>query len=352
MKNFKRLLFLFILHCSQQVSGQVLCVNCYNMNSTISPNASNFIINGGFENTTCLSFPGSFDTFCPVAFGYNCDIQNWACTGGGQNTYTHIFDTSSYVIIPEGTKAAYFGNAFSNPCSPTQYDTSCWSQAGCIVTNIPAGYPVSDSLNGGSTGVSLEQTVTGLIPGSIYVLEFWSGGENAGTGFNGTDGLFAVDVGFGNIFLRDPITSNVFLPGIGRVYLIQFIATSANHNFKFTNWGHTCQYCTELLLDNVRLYSQSQLSNSYPHCTTGMNQLSEHINVSISPNPFSEQLKVELPINEPATLNIYDITSRCILTTSISGTCTLNTKSLPAGTFVYQIRTDSGLFDNGKIIKY
>src|SRR5207248_573654 len=134
---------------------------------------NNLILNGGFENGTCPSYLPIF-TFCPNSISYpQCTIANWNCTGGGSQTYTYILDTSTSVysvsIIIEGIKAPYFGNYYPKACSSLPNDTSCVHNTGCTVTGIPIGYPISGLTYGGTAGVSLDQTVTGLIVGTTYV---------------------------------------------------------------------------------------------------------------------------------------------------------------------------------------
>jgi len=143
-------------------------------------------------------------------------------------------------------------------------DTSCLINSSCEVTGIPQGYPVSGVDYGGAIGVSLEQTVNGLVPGNTYVLEFWAGGESY-YGYFSRDGLFGVNLGFGYTFLRSNITETV--TGIGTRYIIEFNAVSTSHVIKFTNWGHICDSCTELILDDVRLYTLAELSPSVPACS-------------------------------------------------------------------------------------
>src|SRR5689334_21063894 len=187
MKKF--LLLLSLLSFWKCSSAQVICVLCFDTNDSISSNVTNLIANGGMETTTCLPWP-SADRYCPNATAYNCDIANWTCTGGGVSTYACLMD-NTYIYVVEGLKAAYFGNYFSSTCSNVQGDTSCLTMNDCEAGGIPSGFPTNDPAYGGNQGVSLEQTVNGLVPGNTYVLEFWAGGE-----WSFTDrGIFGVDVG-------------------------------------------------------------------------------------------------------------------------------------------------------------
>jgi PKD repeat protein len=249
-------LLLFFWNCA---SAQIVCVLCFNTNDSISSNVTNYIVNGGMENTTCLPWPAG-DRFCPNSSAYNCDIASWTCTGGGTGTYACMMD-ANYIYPVEGAQAAYFGNYFSQNCNATQGDTSCLTMTDCEVGGIPAGFPNNDPAYGGNQGVSLEQTVTGLIPGAAYVLEFWAGGE-----WSFTDpGLFGVDIGFGYTLLRNK-PSTTFSTDTCTYFIIEFLATSTSHTVKFTNWGHMCGSCTELILDNVRLYPAAQVNPNVSLC--------------------------------------------------------------------------------------
>lgn len=219
--------------------------------------------------------------------------MNWDCIGGGRLTYAYIFDRT-LSVIPEGNKAAYFGNLKGYPCSINNglFDTSCIISTSCMITGIPNGFPQSDTAYGGPLGVSLEQTVSGLIKGNTYVLEFWAGGETNGLNFY-LEGLFALDIGFGNNYLRcKPTSSDIIERSLGLTYLIQFKATSTSHKIKFTNWGHIEYHHTELVLDNVRLYSLSELSPSVTPCLTATDDQNEDNQILVYPNPVIDEVNI------------------------------------------------------------
>ncbi|CAN5577125.1 hypothetical protein BH11BAC1_BH11BAC1_27040 [soil metagenome] len=257
MKNF--LLTLLIVSSFYFSKAQVICILCFDQNDSISDNIStNFIQNGGFENTTVAGTA----YFCPNSSFYSGDFLNWTCTGGGTSTYAHNSPNNSLSLVVEGLQCAYLGNFYCNPCSNITNDTSCVSDSACTVNNLPPGFPSNTAAYGNSTGVSIEQTVTGLTIGATYVLEFWAGGE--GTAWP-KRGLFGVDVGFGDTLLRCKETSP-FSADIGTRYLIEFSAVSTSHTIKFTNWGHICSDCTELMVDDVRLYPLADLDPSVSPC--------------------------------------------------------------------------------------
>src|SRR5436190_3573479 len=180
----KKSLLLALLSCAILVpfsnsNAQVICIMCYDQNDSISTGVNNLIQNGGFENTPCPASTGvigSATSFCPNSIGYVCDLANWTCTGGGQNTYACIYDqVTNKSMIQEGNNAVYMGNYYCNGCSNTQGDTACLINSGSTVSGPPVGFPNNpDPAYGGSVGVSIEQTVNGLTPMSMYILEFWA----------------------------------------------------------------------------------------------------------------------------------------------------------------------------------
>ena len=254
----KKIIFTLLVVCCYNLSpAQVVCVLCFDQNDSISYNVTNLLQNGGFESSNC----GVTGYFCPNSSFYSCDLTGWTCTGGGPNTYAHNMDNNFSMVI-QGTQAAYLGNFYCNPCSNVTNDTSCVTDSACTLNPLPPGFPTNTASYGNNTGVSIEQTVNGLIPGSTYVLEFWAGGE--GNSWPNR-GLFAVDVGFGDTLLRNKQTRS-FTTDLGTRYLVEFMATSTSHTIKFTNWGHICSDCTELILDDVKLYTLAELNPAVPPC--------------------------------------------------------------------------------------
>jgi hypothetical protein len=246
-------------------NAQVVCIMCFDQNDSISTGVNNLILNGGFENHNCPASTGvigSLTSFCPNSTGYACDIVDWTCTGGGTSTYSCIYDVNiNKSMIEEGLSSVYMGNFYCNACSSNPSDTSCLvTNSDCTVSGPPVGYPFNpDPTFGGATGVSIEQTVNGLTPLTTYILEFWAGGEQGMT----SPGLFGLNVGFGDTLLR---TRDTPPGGTGIRYLVEFRATSTSHTIRFTNWGHICTNCTELVLDDVRLYTLAELNPAIPPC--------------------------------------------------------------------------------------
>jgi hypothetical protein len=346
-------------------SAQVICTQCYNQNYRVLSDTDNLIVNGGFENTTCNIFNDTH-SFCPNSTYYTCDIANWTCTGGGINTYASMMDTSisSRSIIVEGTKAPYFGNYFCKSCSTIPANISCLSSLGCETTGIPSNYPHNPYFGyAGSTGVSLSQIVNGLTVGDTYGLEFWAGGETNGIAFT-KPGVFAVDVGFGNIFLRNPPTARD--SGIGIRYIVVFIADSVSQTIKFTNWGHigglNSKY-TELILDDVRLIN---VGPNQDICTAAINEFWQNTGATVFPNPATDRITVEItspqsaaggasasssPLGARGEIILFDIASRKLMQQKFTGSATLNIENLAKGIYIYEIRNEKEVVKHGKIVK-
>ncbi|MBL7984676.1 MAG: hypothetical protein JNM91_06725, partial [Flavobacteriales bacterium] len=182
--------FTFAFLVGSALFGQVRCVSCYEQNARVIDSGVDLILNGSFENTDCIPFPGQWDVFCPASGSYSCDIADWTCTGGGVSSYCLIFD-NTVTSLGDGAVAAYLGSAFGQIC-PSPEDVSCLGQDGCTVTGVGNGFPTNSEAYGGPGGVSLEQTVSGLIAGGVYRLEFWTGGETFPQ-----PGVFGLNIGFG-----------------------------------------------------------------------------------------------------------------------------------------------------------
>ena len=344
----KYLLFLFLISITKFSTAQVLCIYCYDQNDTISANVNNLILNGGFENTTCIPNNWFSSSYVPNSAYYNCDITNWTCTGGGPSTYADVTDIN-YAQVVEGSVAVYFGNDFCITCSSQSNDTSCFITTGCTLTGIPSGYPTHANTGYGDTlGVSLAQTITGLTIGNIYVLEFWAGGEFHGSFFS--NGLFAVDVGFGDTLMRNKPTD--YVTGIGTRFIIEFAAISTSHTIKFTNWGHICSDCTELILDDVRLYTLAELDASVPHCTVGIdNPNFQGADYLISPNPFTNEINIKTNSSELSEIIFYDIASRKLLQQTFFNSAIINTTQLSKGIYFYEVKNKNGVVRKGKVVK-
>ncbi|HUR30332.1 MAG TPA: T9SS type A sorting domain-containing protein [Saprospiraceae bacterium] len=311
----KNLLLIPLFHLVILIDGysQVTCIQCFDQNDAISPGASNHIQNGGFETSNCI--PGWLNSsYCPNSNFYDCDIANWVCSGGGEFSYPSIFD-STLCLIPEGLHAAYFGNGNCFVCVDLMFDTTCLVRESCTVSGFPSGFPTTLDGYGGPAGVSLGQVVNGLTIGESYVLEFWAGGEPL-NGLLLEQGIFAVDVGFGKTYLTCKPTDNTS-SSKGTVYLIHFDATAASTTIKFTNWGHMCGDCTELVIDNVSLYTLAELANGVEDCNTAIGIIPENNFLTVYPNPSTDMIWIDGIETQDFSVRILSATGKPIQTLSV-----------------------------------
>jgi flagellar hook assembly protein FlgD len=80
--------------------------------------------------------------------------------------------------------------------------------------------------------------------------------------------------------------------------------------------------------------------------------------LSAYPNPFTSFLNLDIPVRVagPASLSIYDINGRLVMTESRPDlnqgmmTWNLNTANLPVGQYVYRLATVAGQ-ETGKVVK-
>jgi hypothetical protein len=346
MHRFTFSLFLihaFIFLMTGNINAQVLCINCYDQNPPISTNINNLVVNGSFEISTCT--PTNFDSFCPYSIYYSCDINNWHCSGGGPDTYCHLAD-SNFTVVPDGQIACYLGNLFANTCSPVFGDVSCLNFTGCTVQGISSPYPTSDSTHGGYDGVSISQTISGLTAGNVYVLEFWAGGEYYQLFTQ--PGIFAVDIGFGKIFLECPVTEAV--TGTGKRYVIQFIAISALSNIKFTNWGHCDMTRSEVILDDIRVYPVSELSSIVPNCAVGIENSFVDNDIKVFQDGSHDHIKVISESDLPKTICIYNNLSQKVIEEHFTTSSQINVSALPKGTYYFEVKSKSSVLKNSSIV--
>lgn len=330
MMRMLLLLACFALHSPDY--GQVLCVTCTDQNEPVNTGAGNLLANGGFEMGDCMG------DICPNSQEYACDIPNWSCTGGGIETYAHVVTGA---LVPEGIQAVYFGNFFCYACSDLPDDTACIQPNGCTLAALPEGYPRSHATYGEGLGVSLSQTVAGLAVGETYVLEFWAGGESD---FFYQDGIFAVDVGFGDTLLRCKPTANE--TSIGTRYEIVFIAASSTHQIKFTNWGHMSDVAAELILDDVRLFPDAEHS-----CLTGTGPTIQNMAFHLYPSPFTTSFTIDQEGVDPVVLTFYDISGRVLFREPFVRSLTVDNLALEPGVYYYQVRTATGVVHSGNVLR-
>ncbi len=320
--------------------SQIISIQCFNQNDSIGINVgkNNLILNGGFENTNC-GFNSNWNSFCPLSAFYTCNIENWICVGGGSAVYPHFYDTT-FEFVVEGKRAPYFENLYTKVNSKLNYDTATFlKENGCSIQNISTScFSNIPSNYGGENGLSLEQIVSNLVVGNIYILEFWAGGGLDTKNQIIEDGLFAVDFGFGNYYLKNKPTP--LKTGIGTRYLIAFKAIKSNHTIKFTNWLPQKSNCADLILDDVKLYSSEFLPKniSINPSPPESNFVGEDI-VDVSFNNKSKQIVIKfLEDQKKTSIKIKNSRGKQIFALNFTGReLVLDQEDLKTGVYVVQI---------------
>jgi hypothetical protein len=100
-----------------------------------------------------------------------------------------------------------------------------------------------------------------------------------------------------------------------------------------------------LLMQNIisRLLNVNSTPNAVQDIVAG--------EVSVYPNPFSNNLTFYLNSMEPAELTIYSITSRKVEQRTFTNSIQLNTDPYEKGIYIFSIKSKNGLVNNGKIVK-
>ena len=130
------------------------------------------------------------------------------------------------------------------------------------------------------------------------------------------EGIFAVDVGFGKTYLTCKPTEHES-SNTGTVYLIHFDAVSTSITVKFTNWGHMCGDCTELVIDQVSLYTLAELSNTVEDCMTATGGLPEDNFPTLYPNPSSDMIWIDGLEKSDLNVQILSAEGKSIHTRSV-----------------------------------
>ncbi len=210
---------------------------------------SNLLLNPSFEtgaagNQRWAGAAGQASGGTPNGNGPSVPIPNWTATyGPGAYGWWGPLGFAGAPCV-DGPDCLYFGNTFTTPSL-----TPTFNADGTVTF---AGTPTFNSSNpNNQTPVVLSQTVS-LAPGATYILDFWVSGESNTSGFNHA-GLFQLNIGGASVFLTDIASVNPGgITGASTRYFVTFTA-DASDAISFTNYGHICGNCTELVLDDTHL---------------------------------------------------------------------------------------------------
>jgi hypothetical protein len=85
--------------------------------------------------------------------------------------------------------------------------------------------------------------------------------------------------------------------------------------------------------------------------TVGISEYELLSQINIYPNPFSENLIIEMKSAEPVELILYDVTSRRLIQQLFIKSTRINTGQLAQGIYLYEVRNQRGVIKTGKVIK-
>ncbi len=125
------------------------------------------------------------------------------------------------------------------------------------------------------------------------------------------------------------------------VYTIETPTTIYSHNLNFIS--DTINYT----------YNLNPGRGPYSICTniTNIPDLDYEKAISISPNPFENEVNIRSDFNFETQISIYDITSKIIFQQYHLGSLKINTEHFSKGLYFYEIRGKNGEFKSGKIVK-
>jgi len=112
-----------------------------------------------------------------------------------------------------------------------------------------------------------------------------------------------------------------------------------------------------MILDTIHL---SPDSNSYDIFVAKLNSsvladIAENESaipfVNVFPNPFSNQLNIDLNVSNPAEIILYDLTGRYLLQEDITVSTTLDVEQLAVGIYIYEVKIAGAISAKGKIIR-
>lgn len=167
--------------------------------------------------------------------------------------------------------------------------------------------------------------------------------------------------------------SDTIVNGVGNALTLPFVPQISNSigNFPDTvNWTLvSANYIATggenyLIIGNFKNDSNTNVIGTVPpivvfffvddvsltECTTGLNDLIEN-NISLYPNPFSNQLAFTLANNETTTVSLYNLFGQQVLHQTFTNSTTLNTEQLVSGIYFYELRDSKGAVKTGKVVK-
>lgn len=129
-----------------------------------------------------------------------------------------------------------------------------------------------------------------------------------------------------------------------------FIANGGENYITIGNFrdaAHTNGIAAYYFIDDVCVTTDSMSCYS----SVGIKEPKQSGDVSLFPNPFSNQLTFSLADNEQITVSLYDFLGQQVLQQTFTNSTTINTAQLADGVYYYELRSNKGTLKTGKLVK-
>ncbi len=257
-RSFPTLLALAVALSAGTASSHATILSVAGNDTLVGNHGSNLIVNGSFEADVGVATNGSYwatgTTLTPTVSltGWTASGQSGSYAYWGNDGFGGI---NLSAPLPHGSNGLYFGGGIM--ASVTPYPT----EASNGLVTFASGPTIVPKPTTGP--VTLQQTVSGMVPSATYVLDFWTSGEDIGQPSMAVDGFFALDItGESRLYFAAPSGNGPI--GTSQRYQVYFIPTTTNVTFKWINWGHfpgPSGLSDEIVLDDVIL---NLLTNAPP----------------------------------------------------------------------------------------
>ncbi len=99
-------------------------------------------------------------------------------------------------------------------------------------------------------------------------------------------------------------------------------------------------------IDDVNVYCCSS------NCVSGIDDVMQiEKAIDLYPNPFTDNIDVSSERNEILDFFLYDTYGKQMAQCSFLSSATINTAHLARGVYIYEVKTQSGLIEKGKVVK-
>ena len=160
-------------------------------------------------------------------------------------------------------------------------------------------------------------SVDSILIGTNYHKRFWISNRN-------DTNYVSIIEGIGSSYgLLSPFFSNF---NVSQIYNI-LICVTINNTTVYPDSLTTCA-----LISNT-----SVIMNNYT--------------ISLFPNPFSDNLIIELSNADKAEITLYDITARKLIQQSFTNYAFINTSKLAKGIYIYELRNKNDVIKKGIVVK-